>query len=89
MPASQVSANPVAARLPASQAAPKRYEPSAIRPVKKGQEPDHYERGDPEVYVEDNYDPNDTGDVGYNSPQEIDLANMEKDVENEDLLAIT
>lgn len=39
--------------------------------------------------MEDNYDPNDAGDAGYNSPKEIDLANMEKDVENEDMLAIT
>ena len=57
--------------------------------MNKGEEPDYYEREDPEVYVEDNYDPNNAGDVGYNSPKEIDLADMEKDVENEDLLAIT
>ena len=85
---SQISANPVAGRISASQAGPQRYEPSPIRAAVQGDEQNYYEREDPEVYVEDNHRVTESGQ-GQNSQKEIDLENMERDVENEDMLAIT
>lgn len=81
--ASQVSANPVAGRISASQAGPQRYEPSPISThTGKAEDAPYIERDDPEVFV------NGRPEESYGSPR-VDIENIEQNVENEDMLAIT
>lgn len=50
----------------------------------------YYEREEPEVYVEEvPAQKGHEGEMSYNSPREIDIENIERNVENEDMLAIT
>jgi len=47
----------------------------------------YYEREDPEVFV--NGKPEEPVGESFGSPRQIDIENIEQNVENEDMLAIT